>query len=84
MVYCNKLTKLILKNVPNVIETENALLKDMFRLYGFLKVITTDQRTQFSSQEWEELLEFFGTEVNFTSTSHHQTVSQIERKNNII
>jgi len=85
LVCYDKLTKMIhltgFKHIPTAIETASAFLKDVFRLHGFPKVITTDRGTQFTSQVWGELLEFFEAEVSLATTSHHQTVGQVERNN---
>jgi len=50
------------KHVLNANETANVFLKEIYRLHGFPKVVTTDRGVQFTSQVWKELLEFFGTE----------------------
>jgi len=85
MVCCDKLTKMIhlvgFKHVPTAIDTERAFLKEVYRLHGFPKVITTDRGTQFTSRVWEELLDFFGAELSMATTNHHQTVGQVERNN---
>jgi len=85
MVCCDRLTKMIhligFKHLPTAIETSRAFLREIYRLHGFPKVITTDRGTQFTSKVWEELLDFFGTELNTATTSHHQTVGQVERNN---
>ena len=85
LVYCDKLTKMIylmgFKFVPNANETADVFLREIYRLHGFPKVVTTDRGAQFTSQVWKELLEFFGTGVNCATTSHHETVGQVERNN---
>jgi len=85
MVCCDRLTKMIhlvgFKHVPTAIDTARAFLKKVYRLHGFPKVITTDRGTQFTSRVWEELLDFFGAELSMATTSHHQTVGQVERNN---
>ena len=85
LVCCDKLTKMIhrigFKHVPTANETANSFLKEIYRLHGFPKVVTTDRGVQFTSQVWKELLEFFGTEVNYATTSHHEIVGQVERNN---
>jgi len=85
MVCCDKLTKMIhlvgFKHVPTAIDTARAFLREVYRLHGFPKIITTDRGTQFTSKVWEELLDFFGAELSMATTSHHQTVGQVERNN---
>ena len=56
-------------------------LRDIYRLHGFPKAITTDRGVRFTSKIWKELLEFFGAELKLAATSHHQTVGQVERNN---
>jgi len=85
LVYCDKLTKMIhligLKHVPNANETADVFLREIYRLHRFPKVVTTDRGVQFTSQVWKELLEFIGTEVNYATTCHHETLGQVERNN---
>ena len=85
LVCCDRLTKMIhligFKHVPNANETANAFLREAYGLHGFPKVVTTDLGVQFTIQVWKELLEFFGTEVRYATTSHHETVGQVERNN---
>jgi len=54
LVCCDKLTKMIhligFKHVPNANENANAFLKEIYRLHGFPKVVTTDRGVQFTSQ----------------------------------
>jgi len=69
------------KHVPNANETADAFLREIYGLHGFPKVVTTDRGVQFTSQIWKYLLEFFRTEVNYATTSHHETVGQVERNN---
>lgn len=63
--YCYRLTKMIhligFKHVPNAIETAKVFLENIFRLYEFPKVITTDRG---SDKFLEELLKFIGIEIN--------------------
>jgi len=76
-VCCDKLTKMInligFKHVPNATETADTFLREIYRLHGFPKIVT--------SQVWKELLKFFGTEVNYATIRHHETVGQIDRNN---
>ena len=85
LVYCDKLTKMIhligFKHVPNATETADAFLREIYRLHGFPKIVTTDRGVQFTSQVWKELLEFFDKEVNYATISHQETVVLVERNN---
>jgi len=67
------------KYVPNTTETADAFLREIYRLHGFPKVVTTDRGVQFTSQVWKELLEFFGTEVNYATTNYHDTVMPMQK-----
>ena len=53
LVCCDKLTKMIhlkgFKHLPNANKTADAFLKKFYRLHGFLKVVTTDRGTLFTS-----------------------------------
>ena len=85
LVCCDKLTKIIyligFKNVPNANETADTFLREIYKLHGFPMFVTTDRGSQFTSQVWKELLEFFGTEINYPISSQHETVGQVERNN---
>eukprot|EP00833_Pecoramyces_ruminatium_P016170 jgi/Orpsp1_1/1190202/evm.model.d7180000077406.1 len=88
LVCCDKLTKMIhltgFRHVPSAMETVKALLREIYRLHGFPHSITTDRGTQFTSKVWEEMMNFFGAEKKIATTSHHQTVGQVERNNSYV
>jgi len=85
MVCSDKLTKMIdltgFKHLPTARETARAYLRKVFNLHGFPLGITTDRGTQFTSQLWKKLMEFFNAEVRLATTDHHETVGQVERNN---
>jgi len=85
MVCSDKLTKMIhltgFKHLPTARESARAYLRDVFKLHGFPLGITTDRGTQFTSQLWKKLMEFFNVEVHLATTDHHETVGQVERNN---
>jgi hypothetical protein len=53
-------------------------------LHGVLKKNVSDRGSQFTSKFWEKLHESMDTKLNFSSTYHPQTDSQIERTNQIL
>jgi len=69
------------KHLPNINETSDSFLKEIYRFHGFPKVVITDRGTQFTSYLWKELLEFFETQINYATTNQHETVGQVERNN---
>jgi len=85
MVCSDKLTKMIhlvgFKHLPTARETARAYLRNLFKLHGFPLGITTDRGTQFTSQLWKKLMEFFNVEIHLATTDHHETVGQVERNN---
>ena len=65
LVCSDKLAKMIhligFKHMTNANEIADAFLKEIYRLRGFSKVVTSDRGTHFVSQVWKASLEFFGT-----------------------
>ena len=49
------------KHMTNANEIADAFFKEIYRLRGFSKVVTSDRGTHFVSQVWKASLEFFGT-----------------------
>ena len=88
LVCSDKLTKMIhlmgFRHLPSAKETANTFLKEIYRLHGFPISITTDRGTQFTSKVWKDLMKFFGAELNLATTSHHETVGQVERNNSYV
>jgi len=85
MVTSDKLTKFIhlsgFRHLPSAAETAKSFLRDIFRLHGCPKEITTDRGTQFTSNLWKDILKLLGCRLNNATTNHHQTVGQVERNN---
>ena len=58
--------------------------KEVVRLYGVSKPITSDWDTKFINQFWQILQKRFDTSLNYNRTSHSQTDGQIEVVNCIL
>jgi hypothetical protein len=59
-------------------------MREIARLHGIPRAIVSDRDTKFTSNLWRGLFKGFGTNINFSTTSHPQIYGQTERVNRII
>lgn len=70
-----------LAGLPTALQTAEALLHHVFRLYGLPEDIVSDRGSQFTSRVWRALCSQLNINVSLTSGYHPQANGQVERLN---
>ena len=69
------------KKAPNI---ANIYMKEVTRLHGITKAITSERNSKFTSNFCKGLFEGFGTSLNTSTIYHPHTDGQTERVNQMI
>lgn len=70
-----------MKGLPTAMETAEALINQVFRVYGLPDDIVTDRGPQFTSRVWKAFCHQLNINVRLTSGYHPQANGQVERVN---
>uniref|UniRef100_A0A4W5QHM8 Gypsy retrotransposon integrase-like protein 1 n=1 Tax=Hucho hucho TaxID=62062 RepID=A0A4W5QHM8_9TELE len=70
-----------LAKLPTALQTAEALVQQVFRLYGLPEDIVSDRGPQFTSRVWQALCGQLNINVSLTSGYHPQANGQVERLN---
>ena len=85
MVVVDKLSKathfIPVKTTYKATNIDDIFLKQIFRLHGIPKVITSDRDPKFMGNFWKSLFKGLNTMLKFNSSFHPQTDGQTERVN---
>jgi hypothetical protein len=88
MVVVDKLTKdahfIPLKTTHKATDVANIFMKEVARLHIIPKMIVFDRDPKFTSNLWKGLFKGFKTNLNFSTTYHHEIDGQTERVNRVI
>jgi hypothetical protein len=88
MVVVDKLRKethfITIKSTYRSIYVSNVFMKDIFRLHGFPKTITSDRNAKFTSNLWKILFVGLETQLAFRMAYHPQIDGHTERVNRVL
>lgn len=66
------------KNSTDSSQVASLFIREVVRLYGVPKTITSDRDVCFVNNFWKTLWKLLGTQLNFSSTCYPQTDGQTE------
>jgi hypothetical protein len=88
MVVVDKLTKaahlIPLKITHKEADVADIFLKEVACLHGIAKTIVSDRDPKFTSNFWKGLFKGFRTNLNFSTSYHHESDGQKKRVNRVI
>jgi hypothetical protein len=88
MVVVEKLMKaahfIPLKTTHKATDVADIFMREITRLHRIPKTIVSDRDPKFTSNFWKGLLKGFRTNMNFSTTYHHESDGQTERVNRVI
>jgi len=88
MVVVDKLSKathfILVKSTYKVINIVDIFMKEVFRLHGIPKVISSDRDVKFTGNFWKSLFKCLNTKLNFSTAYHPQTDGQTKRVNQVL
>jgi hypothetical protein len=88
MVVVDKMSKVAhfipFKSTCKAIDISRIFMKEIFRLHGMPKEITSDRDTKFTSSFWKSLFVGFETKLLFSTTYHPQIDGQTERVSQVL
>jgi hypothetical protein len=85
LVIVDKLTKsahfILVRDTYDVTDVERVLVSEVIHLYEIPKKIILDRDSRFTSRFWTSLQLVLGTQLNLSTTYHHETDGKMKRVN---
>lgn len=72
------ISSLVKKHLMRIVNIAKIFFKEIVRLHGIARIITSDHDTKFMSCFWKEIQNRLSTELGLSTTYHPQMDRQIE------